>query len=69
MDQKDKVYTSNVIACLIELKRNEEALQMCNEIIAKFDDEQVDFKVRARILQRKGSVHTNLKQYKEAVEA
>lgn len=69
LDPKDKVYTSNIIACLIELKKFEDALNKCTEVIKIFDEDQVDFKVRARILQRKGTIHTSLKQYKEAVEA
>jgi len=54
---------------LIELKQFEKAMEKCLEVIKVFDEEQVDFKVRARILQRKGTIHTSLKQFKEAVEA
>lgn len=54
---------------MIELKQFEEALQKCVDNVKVFEDEHVEFKVRARILQRKGTIHTHLKQYAEAVQA
>jgi len=38
-----------MIACLIEEKKFAEALTLCEEVIKVFEDQQVDFKVRARI--------------------
>lgn len=69
MDPENKVYTSNIIACLIELKQFEDALVKCETVEKIFDEEQVDFKIRARILQRKGTIFTALKDYAQAVKA
>jgi len=46
-----------MVACLIELKRYDDALNIIENIITVFDTEQVDIKVRARLLQRKGTIH------------
>lgn len=56
MDTKDKIYKSNIIACMIELKEFDEALELCEEVEKTFQEENVDFKTRARILQRKGTI-------------
>jgi hypothetical protein len=58
-----------MIACLIELKDLDTALELCIDTEKSFDEDNVDFKVRARILQRKGTVLLKTKKYKDAVEA
>jgi len=45
-----------MIACLIELQDLDTALELCIDTEKTFDEDNVDFKVRARILQRKGTV-------------
>jgi len=57
LDPKDKIYVSNIIACLIELHQLDTALERCEEVQKTFDSDNVDFKVRARILQRKGTIY------------
>jgi len=49
IDPKDYIYHSNILACMIELKQYEQALEKSNELIKKFDEEQIDFKIKARI--------------------
>lgn len=51
-----------MIACMIEIKEYDDALELCNAAQKSFDEDNVDFKVRARILQRKGTIY--LKQQK-----
>jgi len=69
MDPTDKVYTSNMIACLIEEKKLDEAMFLIENLIEVFESEHVDFKLRARILQRKGTIHMKREEYKAAVKA
>jgi len=58
-----------MIACQIELKKFDEAMKLCQDVIKIFEEEHVDFKVRARILQRKGTIHMKLGEFKEAVDS
>jgi len=69
MDPTDKVYTSNMIACLIEEKKLDEAMILIEAVVAVFESEHVDFKLRARILQRKGTIYMRREEYKSAVES
>jgi len=46
-----------MIACLIEVKKLDEAMTLIEAVVAVFESEHVDFKLRARILQRKGTIH------------
>jgi len=69
MDPTDKVYTSNMIACLIEEKNLDEAMILIEAVVAVFESEHVDFKLRARILQRKGTIYMRREEYKSAVES
>lgn len=58
-----------MIACKIELKQLDEAMALVQQVLGVFEAEQVDFKTRARILQRKGTIHAKQQQWKDAVEA
>ena len=69
MDPTDKVYTSNMIACLIEEKMFDEAMTLIENVVSVFNSEHVDLKVCARILQRKATIYMRRKEYKSAVEA
>jgi len=54
---------------MIELKQYEQALEKSNQLISKFNDEQIDFKIKARIYQRKGTIHAKLNQWRDCVKA
>jgi hypothetical protein len=41
---------------MIELAEYDQALEICTEVEKIFAEENVDFKTRARILQRKGTI-------------
>ena len=69
LDANNKVFSSNIVACLIELKRYDDALNIIENIITVFETEQVDIKVRARLLQRKGTIHLKKKELLLAIEA
>ena len=43
-------------------------MKLIESVVAVFKSEKVDVKVRARILQRKGTIHMRRKEYKSAVE-
>jgi len=58
-----------MIACLIEEKKFDEAMTLIESVVSVFESERVDFKLRARILQRKGTIHMRKEEYKSAVEA
>ena len=58
-----------MVACLIELKRYDDALNIIENIITVFDTEQVDIKVRARLLQRKGTIHLKKNELLLAIES
>ena len=69
MDPTDKVYTSNMIACLIEEKMFDKAMTLIENVVSVFNSEHVDLKVCARILQRKGTIHLKRDEFKLAVES
>ena len=68
LDANNKVFSSNMVACLIELKRYDDALNIIENIISVFETEQVDIKVRARLLQRKGTIHIKRNEYNFAID-
>ena len=69
LDANNKVFSSNMVACLIELKSYDDALNIIENIITVFETEQVDIKVRARLLQRKGTIHLKKNELLLAIES
>jgi len=58
-----------MVACLMEMNKYDEALLLIQSVVYIFESEKVDLKVRARLLQRKGSIHLKRNELKLAVEA
>jgi tetratricopeptide (TPR) repeat protein len=69
IDPTDKIYKSNIIACLIELQELDQALELCCEVEGTFETDNIDSKIRARIMQRKGTIFIKKKLFKESVKA
>jgi len=53
----------------MEMNKYNEALQLIEAVSDVFESEHVDKKVRARLLQRKGTIHLKRNEFKQAVDA
>lgn len=42
-------------------------MELCNKLIPQFEEKRIDFKVRARILERKGKIQCKQENYKDAL--
>eukprot|EP01091_Cochliopodium_minus_P005107 TRINITY_DN15088_c0_g1_i1.p1 TRINITY_DN15088_c0_g1~~TRINITY_DN15088_c0_g1_i1.p1 ORF type:complete len:594 (-),score=234.40 TRINITY_DN15088_c0_g1_i1:2029-3810(-) len=66
---KDILFLTNKAACLVEMKKYEESVKVCDEAIKIGEEMQASYESIAKAFERKGNALVKLENYEEAIIA